>query len=87
MPLWNKRPKRLSEKNRIKFIQNGYYRLTDISADIWVLPIYRYRPKRPIIGDDKTLLYSSRIQTTCARKHNDASRDSYLTTTLAGAVS
>jgi len=34
----------------------------DISADIWVLPIYLYRPKRPIlsasVGVDKTLLYS-----------------------------
>ena len=39
------------------------------------------------IGVDKTLLYSSRIQTTCARKHNKASQDSYLTTTLADAVS
>jgi len=39
------------------------------------------------IGVDKTLLYSSRIQTTCARKHNEASRDSYRTTTLSGAVS
>jgi len=61
-----------------------YLGFTDIS-------IYRYRPKRPIlsasVGVDKTLLYSSRIQTTCARKHNEASRDSYLTTTLAGAVS
>jgi len=30
--------------------------LADIWADIWVLPIYRYRPKQSII--DKTLLYS-----------------------------
>jgi len=76
----------------------GFYRyigrylgFTDISADIWVLPIDWYRPKRLIlsasIGVDKTLLYSSRIQTTWARKHNEASQDSYLTTTLAGAVS
>jgi len=60
--------------------------LTNISADIWVSPIYQYRPKR-LIGVDKTLLYSSRIQTTCARKHNEASQDSYLATTLAGVVS
>jgi len=39
------------------------------------------------IGVDKTLLYSSRIQTTCTKKHNESSQDSYLTTTLAGAVS
>jgi len=68
-----------------------YISLADISADIWVLPIYWYRPKRPIlsasIGVDKTLLYSSRIQTTYARRHNEASGNSYLTTTLAGAVS
>jgi len=55
-------------------------------ADIWVSPIYRNRPKRPIlsasVGVDKALLYSSRIQTTCARKHNEASKDSYLTATL-----
>jgi len=68
------------------------WRSTDISADIWVLAIYWYRPKRPIlsasVGVDKTLLYSSRIQTICARKHhNDASQDNYLTATLAGAVS
>ena len=72
-------------ENKIKYIRD------QPTADIWVLPIYRYRPKRPIlspsIGVDKTLLYSSHIQTTCARKHNEASQDSYLTTTLAGAVS
>jgi len=60
-------------------------------VDIWVLPIYHYQPKRPIllasVGVDKTLLYSSRIQTICARKHNEASQDNYLTATLAGAVS
>jgi len=59
------------------------------TANIWVLPIYRYRPKRPnfiglSIGVNKTLLYSSRIQTTCARKHNKASQNSYLAATLAG---
>ena len=61
------------------------------SADIWVLPMYRYRPKRPnlsaSVGVGKTLLYSSRIQTTCSRKHNKASQDSYLAATLAGAFS
>jgi len=41
----------------------------------------------PPLGVDKTLLYSSCIQTTCARKHNEASQDSYFTATLAGAVS
>jgi len=35
------------------------------------------------VGIDKTLLYSSPMQTTCARKHNKASQDSYLTKTLA----
>jgi len=43
--------------------------------------IYRYRPKRPILSAsgrvDKTLLYSSRIQTTCARKHNKVRQLSY----------
>jgi len=39
------------------------------------------------IGVDKRLLYSSRIQTTCARQHNEASQDSYPTAMLAGAVS
>jgi len=39
------------------------------------------------IGVDKTLIYSSLIQATCARKYNEASQDSYLTTTLAHAVS
>jgi len=67
--------------------------MTDISTHIWVLPINQYRPKRPYlsasVGVDKTLLYSSSIQTICARKHNEASQDNYLTVTatLAGAVS
>ena len=60
-------------------------------ADIWVLPIYQCRPKRPIlsasVGVDKTLLYSSRMQTTCARKNNEPRQDSYLAVTLAGAFS
>ena len=60
-------------------------------ADIWVLPIYRYPPKWPIlsasVGVDKMLLYSSRMQTTCKRKHNEPSQDSYLAATLAGAFS
>jgi len=55
-------------------------------ADVWVLLIYWYRPKRTILsasaGVDKTLLYSSHIQTPCARKHNEPSQDSYLTATL-----
>jgi len=36
---------------------------------------------------EKTLLYSSHIQTTCARKHNEPSQDSYLATTLTGMFS
>jgi len=39
------------------------------------------------VGIDKTLLYSSDIQTICARKHNEASQDSYLAATPAGAFS
>jgi len=35
----------------------------------------------------KKLLYSSRKQVTCARKHNKPSQDSYLAATLAGAFS
>jgi len=53
----------------------------------WVSPIYRYRPKLASVGVDKMLLYSSRIQTTCARKHNEPSEDSYLAAKLAGAFS
>ena len=74
-----------------KFGKSCFWRSTDTSADIWVLPIYQYRPKWPIllasVGVDKTLLYSSRIQTICTRKHNEASQDNYLKVTLAGAVS
>jgi len=39
------------------------------------------------VGLDKTLLYSSHMQTTCARKHNEPNQDSYLAATLAGAFS
>jgi len=49
-----------------------------MSADIWVLLI----SLSASVGVDKTLLYCSRMQTTCARKHNKASQDSYLTATL-----
>jgi len=35
----------------------------------------------------KTLLYSSRMQTTCARKHSESSQDSCLATMLAGSFS
>jgi len=60
-------------------------------ADICVLPIYRYRPNWPIlsasVGVDKTLLYSSRMQTTCARTHKESSQDSYLAAMLAGGFS
>jgi len=38
-------------------------------------------------GVDKMLLYSSHMQTTCARKHNKPSQDSYLAATPAGAFS
>jgi len=63
--------------------------LTDISADIWVLPIYRYQPQRSIlsasVGVNRTLLHSSRIQTTCARKHNEASQQlSYSNASMCG---
>ena len=65
--------------------------LADILANIWVLLIYRYRPKRPIlsasVGVHKMLLYFSCIQTTCARKHNKVSQDSYVAPTLAGVFS
>jgi len=40
-----------------------------------------------LAGVDKMLLYSSRMQTPCARKHNEPRQDSYLAATLAGAVS
>jgi len=36
---------------------------------------------------DTMLLYSSRIQKTCARERNRASQDSYLTATPAGVIS
>jgi len=39
------------------------------------------------VGVDKMLLHSSCMQTTCARKPNEASQDSYLTARLAGAFS
>jgi len=39
------------------------------------------------VGVDKTLLYSSCIQSTCARKHNEPSHDSYLAAMLAGTFS
>jgi len=35
------------------------------------------------VGVDKMLLYSSHIQKTCTRKHNEPSQDSYLAATLA----
>jgi len=45
-------------KDTLFFLEiDRYIGLADISADIWALPIYRYRPKRPIlsasIGVDK----------------------------------
>jgi len=39
------------------------------------------------VGVDKTLLYTSPIHTTCERKHNKPSQDSYLATMPAGAFS
>jgi len=60
-------------------------------ADIWVLPIKWYRPKWPILSVsvdvDKTLLYFSCMQTTCTRKRNKPSQDSYLAAMRAGAFS
>jgi len=66
--------------------------LADIHrVDIWVSPVYWYWPTRPIlsasVGVDKTLLYSSCTKTTCSRKHNKPSQDSYLAAMLAGAFS
>ena len=81
--------------NKLEWAMYIKFRKVEIDRYIghryWVLPIYLYRPKRPIlsasVGVDKTLLYSSHIQTICARKHNEVSQDDYLTATLAGAVS
>jgi len=56
-------------------------------ANIWVLLIYRHQQLSDSVGVDKTLLYSPRIQTTYARKHNEPSKYSYLAATLAGAFS
>ena len=41
-------------------------------ADIWVLLIYQYRPKQHwlSVGVDKTLSYSSRMQTPCTIKYS-----------------
>jgi len=50
-------------------------------ADISVLA------KLASVGIDNMLLYSSPMQTTCARKHNKASQDSYLAATLGGVFS
>jgi len=59
--------------------------LTEVQRD------QTYRPRRPIlsasVGVGETLLYSSRIQTTCLRKHNKPSQWSYLAATVAGAFS
>jgi len=59
----------------------GFYRHTGIGQN------GRFYRQSALIEVDKTLLYSSRIQTTCARKPNEASQDSHVTATLAGAVS
>ena len=59
-----------------------------IAPIFWVSPIYRYRPiVLASLGVDKTLLYSSCIQTTCIRKHNELGQDSYLAKTRTGAFS
>ena len=42
--------------------------------EIWVLPIYRYRPKRPILSASVGV---GKTQTTWVRKH-EPSQDSYL---------
>jgi len=39
------------------------------------------------VSVDKKVLYSSHMQTTYTRKHNEPSQDSYLAATLAGAFS
>jgi len=39
------------------------------------------------VGVDKMPLHSSHIQTTCAKKHNEPSQDSYLAATQAHAFS
>jgi len=48
-----------------------------------------YQPKwlilSALVGVDKTLLYFSRIQITCARKNNKASQDSYFAAMLTDA--
>jgi len=38
-------------------------------------------------GWEPCVLYSSCIQSSCARKHNEPSQDNYLTATLAGVFS
>jgi len=43
--------------------------------------------KTVLYSSHKMLLYSSRMQTTCARKHNEPSQNSYVAATLAGAFS
>jgi len=43
--------------------------------------------KMASVGFDKMLLYTSRMQATCERKHNETSQDNYLAATLAGVFS
>jgi len=47
--------------------------------------IGRFLIKSASVGVDKMLLYSSCIQRTWARKHNEPSQDRYLAAMLAGA--
>ena len=75
--LWRKSPKSWNEGT---WLQQHFCSIRSRDQPI-------YRPGRYIgpyldftdtpvsasVGVDKTLLYSSRIQTTCARKHNEAS--------------
>ena len=53
-------------------------------ADIQVSPIYQYQPKQPIL---LALVSVEKMQTTCTRKHNEPSQDSYLAATLTGVFS
>jgi len=60
------------DSKNISFRDCPIYRpQVDILDDISVLPIYRHWSKQlvlsAVVGVDKTLLYSSCIQTTCAR--------------------
>jgi len=61
--------------------------LVDISVQYLGFTDISVSSKTASVGVDKMLLYSSRIQTTHARKHNEPSQGSYLEATLAVAFS